>query len=109
MTQMAASNTIVQTIVDDDKRGRVMSFFMMAFLGTAPFGSLLAGSFAERFGAPRTLIFGGMCCLLGAAWFARGLREIRRAIRPIYRRMGILPEAAAAVEAAGRMTFETRD
>ena len=109
MTQMASSNTIVQTIVDDDKRGRVMSFFMMAFLGTAPFGSLLAGSMAERFGAPRTLVFGGVCCLAGAAWFARGLEGLRAAIRPIYRRLGILPEAEAAVQAAGRMTFETRD
>ncbi|MFI5360367.1 MAG: MFS transporter [Elusimicrobiota bacterium] len=109
MTQMASSNTIVQTIVDDDKRGRVMSFFMMAFLGAAPFGSLLAGSMAERFGAPRTLVFGGLCCLAGAAWFARGLKELRAAVRPIYLRMGILPQVAAAVEASGRMTFETRD
>ena len=109
MTQMASSNTIVQTIVDDDKRGRVMSFFMMAFLGTAPFGSLLAGSMAERYGAPRTLVFGGVCCLAGAAWFARGLEDIRAAVRPIYRRMGILPQVASAVETSGRLTFETRD
>jgi MFS family permease len=86
-----------------------MSFFMMAFLGTAPFGSLLAGSMAERFGAPRTLIFGGVCCLAGAAWFARGLGELRDAVRPIYRRMGILPQLASAVEASERLTFETRD
>jgi MFS family permease len=109
MTQMAASNTIVQTIVDDDKRGRVMSFFMMSFLGAAPFGSLLAGSLAERFGAPATLLLGGVCCLAGAGWFALGLEDLRAAIRPIYRRMGILPQVAAAVEASGRMTFETRD
>ena len=109
MTQMAASNTIVQTIVDDDKRGRVMSFFMMSFLGTAPFGSLLAGSMAERYGAPATLIVGGIFCLAGAGWFALGLDDLRTAIRPIYRRMGILPQVAAAVEASGRMTFETRD
>ena len=109
MTQMASSNTIVQTIVDDDKRGRVMSFFMMAFLGTAPFGSLLAGSMADRFGAPRTLVFGGICCLLGAAWFERELPEIRDAIRPIYRRMGILPPAAEAAAQSARLTLETRD
>jgi MFS family permease len=109
MTQMASSNTLVQTVVDDDKRGRAMSFFMMAFLGTAPFGSLLAGSMAERFGAPRTLLFGGVCCLAGAAWFARGLEELRAAVRPIYRRMGILPQLAVAVEASERLTFETRD
>ena len=109
MTQMASSNTLVQTVVDDDKRGRVMSFFMMAFLGTAPFGSLLAGSLADRFGAPRTLAVGGVCCILGAAWFARGLEELREAVRPIYRRMGILPQIAAAVETTGRLTLETHD
>jgi MFS family permease len=109
MTQMAASNTIVQTIVDDDKRGRVMSFFMMAFLGTAPFGSLLAGGLAERFGAPRALFLGGVCCLLGAGWFARGLEELREAVRPIYRRIGILPQVTEAVQASARMTFKTRD
>ncbi|MFI5345614.1 MAG: MFS transporter [Elusimicrobiota bacterium] len=109
MTQMAASNTIVQTIVDDDKRGRVMSFFMMAFLGAAPFGSLLAGSMADRFGPPRTLVVGGVCCLLGAAWFARGLKDIRVAIRPIYRRMGILPPTDEAAAESARLTFETRD
>jgi MFS family permease len=108
MTQMAASNTIVQTIVDDDKRGRVMSFFMMSILGAAPFGSLLAGSLAERYGAPKTLAVGGALCLAGAAWFARGLDELRAAIRPIYRRMGILPQTAAAVEVSGRISFETR-
>jgi len=109
MTQMASSNTIVQTIVDDDKRGRVMSFFMMAFLGTAPFGSLLAGSMADRFGAPRTLIFGGICCLAGAAWFALGLKDLRDAVRPIYRRMGILPPAADAAADAARLAYEARD
>jgi MFS family permease len=109
MTQMASSNTIVQTIVDDDKRGRVMSFFMMAFLGTAPFGSLLAGSMADRFGPPRTLLFGGLCCLAGAAWFAAGLEDIRAAVRPIYRRMGILPQTSEAAADSARLNFETRD
>ncbi len=109
MVQMASSNTIIQTIVDDDKRGRVMSFFMMAFLGTAPFGSLLAGSMADRYGAPETLVFGGVCCLLGAAWFATGLEDLRAAVRPIYRRLGILPDPAAAIAETNRLTFETRD
>src|SRR4029079_4495316 len=62
MVQMAVSNTILQTIVDEDKRGRVMSFYTMAFMGTAPFGSLLAGSVADRIGAPHTLLFGGLGC-----------------------------------------------
>ena len=61
---------MIQTIVDDEKRGRVMSFYMMAFLGTAPFGSLIAGWMSSRIGAPHTLLVGGVCCLAGAAWFA---------------------------------------
>ena len=98
MVQMAASNTILQTIVDDEKRGRVMSFYMMAFLGTAPFGSLLAGALSARIGAPHTLLMGGVCCLGGAAWFASGLPKLREAVRPIYIRMGILPQVAAALQ-----------
>jgi MFS family permease len=97
MTQMAASNTVIQTIVDDEKRGRVMSFYMMAFLGTVPFGSLISGWLSSRIGAPHTLLVGGMCCVAGAAWFARQLPEIRTAIRPIYVRMGILPQVATAI------------
>ena len=109
MIQMAASNTIIQTIVDDDKRGRVMGFFMMAFIGTAPFGSLLAGALSERWGAPATLAAGGALCLAGAAWFARGLPELRDAIRPIYRKIGLLPPVATAVERAAAMNYQVRD
>jgi MFS family permease len=109
MLQLAASNTIVQTIVDDDKRGRVMSFFMMAFFGAGPFGSLLAGSLAEKIGTPATLRLGGLCCALGAAWFAFHLEELRESIRPIYRRMGILPEVREAVRSAGEMTYPPHD
>ncbi len=100
MIQLASSNTIVQTIVEDDKRGRVMSFFMMAFLGSAPFGSLFAGGFADRYGAPATLRVGGVFCVLGALWFSRQLPEIRALVRPIYRKMGIIPEIASGVNAA---------
>ena len=71
MVQMAASNTFIQTIVEDDKRGRVMSLFIMSFLGAAPFGSLLAGGLTQKIGAPGTLLVGGVCCLLGALWFKR--------------------------------------
>jgi MFS family permease len=94
MLQMAASNTFVQTIVDEDKRGRVMSFFAMAFFGTVPFGSLFAGWLAERIGAPNTILFGGVCCVAGAALFLRELPELRRATRPIYERLGIIPASA---------------
>ncbi len=97
MVQMAASNTLLQTLVDEDKRGRVMSFYAMAFLGTAPFGSLLAGAVAERIGAPRTLLFGGIGCVVGAAWFASTLRALRKQVRPIYVRIGILPEVARGI------------
>jgi MFS family permease len=92
MQQMAPSNTILQTIVDDEKRGRVMSFYGMAFLGMVPFGSLLAGNLAARIGAPRTMMVNGVFCLLGSLWFTRRLPAIRQAVRPIYVRMGILSE-----------------
>jgi MFS family permease len=98
MVQMAVSNTVLQTIVDEDKRGRVMSFYTMAFMGTAPFGSLLAGSVAEHIGVPYTLMFGGIGCVLGALWFARSLPSLRRDVRPIYVRIGILPEVATGMQ-----------
>lgn len=98
MVQMAASNTVLQTIVEEDKRGRVMSFYTMAFMGTAPFGSLLAGSVAARIGAPRTLLFGGVGCIIGALWFATSLPALRRDVRPIYVKIGILPEMAAGIQ-----------
>jgi MFS family permease len=92
MQQMAPSNTILQTIVDDEKRGRVMSFYSMAFLGMAPFGALLAGYLAERIGAPATMMVNGAVCLVASLLFARKLPAIREVVRPIYRSMGILPE-----------------
>jgi MFS family permease len=100
MVQMASSNTIIQTIVDDEKRGRVMSFYMMAFLGTAPFGSLIAGWMSSRIGPAHTLQIGGVCCLVAAALFARTLPAIRVLVRPIYERLGILPEVAAGMGTA---------
>ena len=95
MQQMAASNTIIQTIVEENKRGRVMSYYTMSFVGMAPFGSLLAGSMAHWIGAPRTVMFSGACCILGALWFATRLPLIREQIRPIYRDLGILPPLEA--------------
>ena len=92
MVLTVSSNTILQTIVDDDKRGRVMSFFAVSFMGVAPFGSLFAGSLASRIGAPDTLVITGLCCILGALLFYRKLPEIRKVVRPIYRKMGIMPE-----------------
>jgi MFS family permease len=90
--QMSSSNTILQTIVDDDKRGRVMSFFTMALTGMASFGSLLAGGLASFLGAPNTLIIGGILCVLGALIFASKLTELKKLVHPIYVRLGIISE-----------------
>jgi len=76
--QMASSNTILQTIVADDKRGRVMSFYSMAFMGTAPFGSLLSGGLTDLFGVKATLIIGGISCILGGVVFAGKVRALRQ-------------------------------
>jgi MFS family permease len=91
MQGMAASNTVIQTIVSEDKRGRVMSYYTMAFVGMSPFGSLLAGSMAHAMGAPRTVMISGAVVLVGALWFFTRLPALRRTIRPIYQEMGILP------------------
>ena len=91
MQGMAASNTVIQTIVSDDKRGRVMSYYTMAFMGMAPFGSLLAGTMADKFSAPWTVVLNGTVVLMGAAWFTTRLPAVRRTMRPIYQEMGILP------------------
>lgn len=92
MMQMASGNTILQTVVEDDKRGRVMSFYTMAIMGTAPFGSLLAGKLADILGVADTLTIGGISCILGALLFAGRLPEMRKAVHPIYVRQGIIPK-----------------
>jgi MFS family permease len=97
MLQMSSSNTILQTIVEEDKRGRVMSLFAMAFFGSAPIGSLLAGALASRMGAQNTILVGGLVCIVAAGAFLRQLPELRRVVRPIYVRMGILPEIASSL------------
>jgi MFS family permease len=117
MQGMAASNTIIQTLVTEDKRGRVMSYYTMAFVGMAPFGSLLAGSMAHAIppaplwivtgtvlsGAQWTVVLNGIAVLLGAAWFATQFPALRRVVRPIYQELGILP---AARERAAEITAE---
>jgi MFS family permease len=92
MVQMAASNTILQTIVDDDKRGRIMSFYTMAFMGMAPFGSLFSGMLASRIGVSNTLIISGSCCILAAIMFAFNLPSLRKTARQMYVKMGIVSE-----------------
>ncbi len=97
MMETAASNTVLQTIVDDDKRGRVMSFYAMAFLGVAPVGSLLAGSLTSRLGAPHVVQLAGAMCAVASALFAFRLPGLRKLVRPIYRRIGILPDVTAGI------------
>jgi MFS family permease len=103
IVMVASSNTIIQTIVDDDKRGRVMGLFLMSYLGAAPVGSLLAGWLADWIGAPWTLAAFGLVCVAGCAAFAAELPAIRAAIRPIYIRKGIVPQVAEGLNEAAEL------
>jgi MFS family permease len=100
MVQMAASNTVLQTVVEEDKRGRVMSMYTMAFMGTVPLGSIIAGGLADIIGAPNTVLIGGVCCVIGSFVFAGKLQALREKARPIYVKKGIIPEVADGIEAA---------
>jgi MFS family permease len=86
----SVSNTIIQTLVPEDKRARVMSYYTMAFFGSAPFGSLFAGMLAHRIGAPRTVMVTGAFVIAGSLWFTFELPAVRKIIRPIYQEMGLL-------------------
>jgi MFS family permease len=101
MQGMTASNTVIQTLVPEDKRGRVMSYYMAAFVGMAPFGSLLAGSMADWIGAQRTVVVTGTCCIAGGLWFWSRLPGIRKEIRPIYEELGIIAPILEEVEETG--------
>jgi MFS family permease len=116
ITSIASSNIIIQTLVEDNKRGRVMSFFAMAFLGMAPFGNLLAGKTAKwltpsnvdsqtgaLIGASHTIFIAGVICLIATAVYLSQLPAVRRAARPIYIQKGILPEVAAGLQIADEM------
>jgi MFS family permease len=99
MQGMTASNTIIQTLVPEDKRGRVMSYYTIAFVGMAPFGSLLAGALAHGIGATRTVIVSGIACIAGALWFWSHLKDVRKEMRPIYEQLGIIqPRVPIVVE-----------
>ncbi len=100
MLQTASSNTVLQTITDDDKRGRVMSFYAMAVMGTAPFGSLLAGALAKVIGTPMTIFAGGLATITGALYFLRRLPEMKILVLPIYEKMGDIPEVASGIQKA---------
>ena len=95
MLQMACSNTLIQTMVPDQLRGRVMSVYSMMFMGMAPFGAFFGGAFAHRIGAPITVALGGVACVLGAIWFGRALPELRIEARRL-----IIAQGLAAGEPA---------
>lgn len=88
--QIAASNTFLQTIVEDDKRGRLMSLYTMSFLGMIPVGNLLGGFLASYIGAPNTLIIDGIVCILWSIIFSRELPALRKIMLPIYEQKGIV-------------------
>ena len=106
MLHTASSNTILQTITDDDKRGRVMSFYALAIMGTAPFGSLIAGSLAKIIGTPYTILIGGISCVAGAFVFYRKLPELKRIVHPVYVKMGLIPEVVTGIQTASEPTVE---
>lgn len=109
MVQIASINIILQMIVDDDKRGRVLSLLVMAFLGTMPFGSLLIGFIAEYLGAPHTLLLSSLLGIVVIISFAKKLPHIQRMIHPIYVRKGIIPEVAQGLQAASDIVTQTKD
>ncbi|MEJ2762171.1 MAG: MFS transporter [Gammaproteobacteria bacterium] len=106
MVHLAASNTLIQTLVREDMRGRIMALYTLAFMGVATFGSLLAGVIAARIGAPLTLAGGGALSILGAAVFAQRLPRLREKVRPVYIAKGILPEAAETLREATTLREE---
>jgi MFS family permease len=95
IVQMASTNTIIQTIVEERFRGRVMAFYTMAFFGTVPIGSLLSGIAAEHAGAPMTVRLGGLICVASGVWFASQLPMLRTIMRPLYIQRGIIVEPPA--------------
>jgi MFS family permease len=103
MLHVASTNTLLQTIAEENKRGRVMSFYAMAFRGMAPFGSLISGSLAGLIGAPVTLILGGAGCLAAVSMYFKKLPSLRPYVRPIYERMGLIPEMTASVDKASEV------
>jgi len=103
--QLASSNTLLQTMVEDDMRGRVMSLYAMAFVGSVPFGSLIAGYLASKIGATYTLMIGGACCLVGSFLFSRKLPALRKQVHPIYVRKGIIPVVSEGLQAAAELRF----
>jgi len=99
----ASINTVLQTLVGDEMRGRIMSLYTMAFVGMTPIGSLVGGAVAGRLGAPLTVAAGGFGCLAISIWFGRRLGPLRAMVRPIYQRLGIIPEVATGLQTASEL------
>lgn len=109
MVQMASCNTVLQTIVDDDKRGRVMSLYVTAFMGVAPFGSLIAGSLASRLGTPGTLLLSGITILIAAVIFAKAIPSLKILLRPVYLEKGIIPEVSKGLQSTTHLQMPPED
>jgi MFS family permease len=102
MQVFSASNTVIQTLVPEDKRSRVMSYYVMALFGTAPFGSLLAGSLAHRIGAPHTVFLTGAFCIATSLWFTLELPKMNAVMRPVYQDMGLPPAGDINLTSGGQ-------
>jgi MFS family permease len=89
MLQMASSNTLLQAMVPDELRGRVMALYSMMFMGMAPLGALFAGAAADRIGAPWAVAIGGAASLAAAGWFWSRLPAIRREARALIVAQGL--------------------
>lgn len=100
IVQMASSNTVLQTLVEEEKRGRVTSFYIMFYVGLTPFGNLLAGGLTSKIGAPTTLLLGGLCCLIGAILFTIKLPLIRKKAHEIYVKKGVISKVAKGMQSA---------
>jgi predicted MFS family arabinose efflux permease len=93
MQSASVSNTIIQSLVPEDKRARVMSYYVMAFSGAAPLGNLLVGALAQQTGAPGAVIVTGAVCAAGSLWFTLELPKIAGTMRAIYQETGQLPSS----------------
>jgi MFS family permease len=102
MLNAAAINTLIQTITEEDKRGRVISLYAMSFTGVAPLGSLMGGCLAARIGAPAAVRVAGGICIIAAILFGLKLPLLQKLIRPIYEQAGILPTAVSSIETSAR-------
>lgn len=103
MVLMASCNTLLQTMVDDEKRGMVMSIYMMSFIGVAPLGNLVAGFLAHHIGANVTVLIGGVICILNAGLFASRLPVLWEMVHPVYVKKGILPQVAMGLQSAATL------